>query len=375
MTTSVADQLRIAALEPFLGGSHKAFLEGYRKVSRHNIDIFGLPARKWKWRMRGAALHFAEVLREIVDEYDLIFASDYLSLADLVALMPDAFAHKPKVVYFHENQLTYPVRNESERDYQYAFTNITTCLAADLVLFNSEFHRRSFVEAIEPFLRKMPDFRPDNVAETIAGRSRVLHFGVDFADLRAAARPKRQGPAIVLWNHRWEFDKNPEAFFETLFALRDEGAEFRVAVAGQRFRQYPEIFDRAREVLADRIVHFGYLDGREEYLRLLWQSDIIVSTAFHEFFGVSVVEGLGAGCYPILPNRLSYSELLPPDMHGRHLYDSDSQLRRKLGAAFDEIEEIRRTDLRAAAERFSWERLVGPYDRTMVEVVEKFFES
>jgi len=370
MSVSVPDSLRIAAVEPFFGGSHKAFLEGYQKVSRHKIDIFGLPARKWKWRMRGAALHFADVLRGKMADYDLLLVSDFLNLADLVALLPEALARKPKVVYFHENQLTYPVREESERDYQYAFTNITTCLVADLVLFNSSFHRRSFIDALGPFLRKMPDFRPDGVISAIEAKSRVLHFGVDFADLRAAPRPKREGSAIVLWNHRWEFDKNPEAFFDTLFALKERGADFRVAVAGERFRHCPEVFDRAREALADRIVHFGYLDTRQDYLALLWRSDIVVSTAIHEFFGVAVVEALAAGCYSLLPNRLSYSELLPPEMHEHHLYDSDAQLRKKLEAAFGDIDTIRQTDLRAAAERFSWERLVGPYDAAMVEVAE-----
>ena len=41
--------------------------------------------------------------------------------ADLVAFLPDRLSAMPKVVYFHENQLTYPYREESERDYQFAF--------------------------------------------------------------------------------------------------------------------------------------------------------------------------------------------------------------------------------------------------------------
>jgi hypothetical protein len=36
----------------------------------------------------------------------------------------------PALIYFHENQLTYPVRVESERDYQFAMTNMTSALAA-----------------------------------------------------------------------------------------------------------------------------------------------------------------------------------------------------------------------------------------------------
>ena len=135
--------LRILAIEPYYGGSHRAFLDGLAAASRHDWTVVGLPARKWKWRMRGAALHVA---RQLDQPFDVLFATDFLDLATLVGLAPQRLAGVPKAVYFHENQLTYPVLHESERDYQFAFTNITTCLAADRVLFNSQFHRESLSE-------------------------------------------------------------------------------------------------------------------------------------------------------------------------------------------------------------------------------------
>jgi len=364
----LTDRLRIAAIEPFFGGSHKRFLEGWRGHSRHEIDIFGLPARKWKWRMRGAALHFAGGPGDCTGEYDALFASDFLSLADFAALAPGA-AGVPKVVYFHENQLTYPYRFESERDYQFPFTNITTCLAADAVLFNSAFHRREFLDALGPFLARMPDFVPDGVVASIEGKSRVLHLGVDLAPVLAATLPERKGPALVLWNHRWEFDKNPEAFFATMSKLAARGVDFRLAVAGERYRECPEVFDRAREELADRIVHWGHLASREDYVDLLLRSDVIVSTAIHEFFGVAVVEAIAAGCFPLLPDRLSYPELLPEGLHGRCLYDTDADLTRKLAAVIADMEEVRRTDVRSAVAHFSWDACVGEYDDAIVGIV------
>ena len=357
--------MRILALEPFYGGSHRQFLDGYRRHSRHEIEVAGMPARKWKWRMRGAALHYAEQYSGRWDRYDLLFASDFLSLADLVALAPDALARVPKAVYFHENQLTYPCREESERDYQFAFTNITTCLVADRVFFNSEFHRQEFLGAVGPFLRRMPDHRPPGVADTIERKSAVLHFGIDLDEIRAVPRPERSGPPLILWNHRWEFDKDPESFFETLIELKREGVDFRVAVAGERFPQSPNVFERARRELADRIEHFGFLPSRGEYLKLLRRCDIVCSTAIHEFFGVSVVEAVAAGCRPILPSRLSYPELLPTEHHGDCLYAPDERFKAALRDAILRIDTIREQDPSRMVERFGWATLGEAYDRAL----------
>ncbi|MFO7645973.1 MAG: DUF3524 domain-containing protein [Desulfosarcina sp.] len=51
----MAPQLKFLCLEPFFGGSHREFAQGWVAHSRHCIDLLTLPARFWKWRMRGAA--------------------------------------------------------------------------------------------------------------------------------------------------------------------------------------------------------------------------------------------------------------------------------------------------------------------------------
>jgi glycosyltransferase involved in cell wall biosynthesis len=51
------------------------------------------------------------------------------------------------------------------------------------------------------------------------------------------------------------------------------------------------------------------------------EADVIVSTAIHEFFGISVVEAIAAGVYPVLPRRLSYPELLGEDNTKEFFYD------------------------------------------------------
>ena len=63
--------------------------------------------------------------------------------------------------------------------------------------------------------------------------------------------------------------------------------------------------------LENHIQTWGYLDDRASYLACLHQSDVVVSTALHEFQGLSILEAMACGCVPLAPNRLVYPELLP----------------------------------------------------------------
>ncbi|MCL5942884.1 MAG: DUF3524 domain-containing protein, partial [Actinobacteria bacterium] len=58
--------LRVWALEPYYGGSHRQFLEGLQAHSTHEVTALTLPGRHWKWRMHGGALSLARQARERV---------------------------------------------------------------------------------------------------------------------------------------------------------------------------------------------------------------------------------------------------------------------------------------------------------------------
>ena len=121
------DHLRFLFIEPFFGGSHRNFAEGLISHSRHKIDLLTLPARFWKWRMRGAALYFAKKIPSL-NKYKGLITTDLMSLSDFKSLTGRSCP--PTLVYFHENQLTYPVIHEKEYDYHFALSNMTTALAA-----------------------------------------------------------------------------------------------------------------------------------------------------------------------------------------------------------------------------------------------------
>ncbi|XP_072179185.1 tRNA-queuosine alpha-mannosyltransferase-like [Diadema setosum] len=181
---------RILLLEPFYGGSHRQLID----LLQENVPcttLFTLPASKWHWRARTSALYFASEI-PTNHSFKLLFASSVLNLAELVALRPD-LACLRKVLYFHENQLVYPVRKQQDRDFQYGYNQIISCLVADTVVFNSSYNQESFLASIASFMKLMPD-RPRGLADKIRPKCKVVSFPINFPDGESVERAAPSAP-------------------------------------------------------------------------------------------------------------------------------------------------------------------------------------
>lgn len=91
----------------------------------------------------------------------------------------------------------------------------------------------------------------------------------------------------LVWPHRWEHDKNPQLLANTLIELDQRQIPFKLSIVGEQFESHPLCFDEIKEKLAHKLRHFGYL-SRSDYLRCLSEADVVISTANHEFYGVSM---------------------------------------------------------------------------------------
>ncbi len=368
--------MNLYLLEPYLTGSHQSWAEGYARASRHHVTLLGMPGYFWKWRMHGGAVTLAAALNEACrGEHppDLLLATDMLDVTTLLALTRGATAGVPVALYFHENQLTYPPPPGSKRDLHYGWINYASSLASERVLFNSAYHLEAWYDELPRLLKHFPDWTLLDTLPALRARSEVLPPGVALQRLDVPAPsslPPRGTPGqapLILWNHRWEFDKGPETFFGLLAQVEEAGLPFRLAVAGESFRKEPAEFLAARERFGERIVHFGYASA-EAYRALLQRSDIVVSTARHEFFGIATVEAIYAGCCPLLPHRLAYPELLPPTHHAAHLYPSEAVALQRLTQWLTEgVPET--AALRAHVAGYDWGAMAATYDALFEEMV------
>uniref|UniRef100_A0A182NUZ7 tRNA-queuosine alpha-mannosyltransferase n=1 Tax=Anopheles dirus TaxID=7168 RepID=A0A182NUZ7_9DIPT len=318
---------QILILEAFYGGSHKQLVDVLLKhLNEAEYDLLTIPAKKWHWCARMSALQFAGRI-PATHQYRTLFCSSVLNLAELVGMRTD-LATCRKIVYFHENQLCYPVRDAKERDVQYGINQITTCLCADTVLFNSRYNMESFLDSIQTFLNIVPNMSFKGVRDKIAPKCGVLYFPIEFGKLSTRSVENVEGeskPLHLIWPHRWEHDKNPEQLVDALLALQAKGVNFRVSILGERFDTIPACFGDLEERLLGKVIHFGPLP-RPEYFQTLAAGDVVLSTALHEFYGVAMLEAVYSGCVPLAPNRLVYPELYPSDK----LFNTTAQLVKQL---------------------------------------------
>lgn len=352
---SSAPVRRWLLLEPYYGGSHRHLVDGLVSRIVPEAELWTLPARKWKWRMRGSSLEFARRAQEHPPAVDAVFATSMVNLAELRGIGPRVLRDLPFSVYFHENQLSYPVQHFDPRDHHFAWTQVHTALAAERVFWNSAYNRDSFLAELEDLVRKMPDTRPDWVAPTIAARSEVLPVPVDAAEIDAVCDsvPARHGPCHIVWNHRWEFDKGPDLLLDVAIALVESGLPFTMSVLGQSFAGQPTEFAALRDVLGDRARGWGFVASRTEYLRRLATADVALSTARHEFQGLAVLEAAAAGAVPLVPDGLAYRELWPRAWR----WNTPEDLTERLLDRVRNPERWRAADPRALARRCSWETL------------------
>ena len=191
-------------------------------------------------------------------------------------------------------------------------------IVADTVLFNSKFNLNSFLESIPTFFKLQPDYRPKNLQDKIVPKCKVLYFPISIeAPLDPQKRIIDDTTVLhIVWPHRWynlrsitnliaygtitltffvifqrEHDKGPETFFAMIDALCEKGCRFRLSVVGEQFSEIPAVFEESRLRYEKNenceILDWGFV-SRERFMQILSSAHVVVSTALHEFFGVSM---------------------------------------------------------------------------------------
>ena len=329
-----------------------------------------LPPRHFNWRIRGNPLSWAFSEQEtLTQHYDAIIATSMVDLATLKGLIPN-LAYTPGIVYFHENQFVYPLGSHQQYRIEPQMVTLYNGLAADQLVFNSHYNRTTYLSGIEQLLAKMPDCVPKHIVNQLSGKSQVIPVPIE--PIKQPKQSTFTAPLTLVWNHRWEYDKGPERLYAALLLLKTRNINFRIHIIGQQFRQIPEIFAQIQTDFSEYIGECGYLENNHEYQRVLLGSDLVISTAIHEFQGLAVMEAVACNCIPVVPKRLSYPEFFGD----QYCYQSQlNNIDSEAAALCDKIEywlnriqneqQMDAPDISA----LSWENLTGSYSELLTETV------
>jgi len=285
-------------------------------LPEYDWAVISLPDRHFYWRIRSNALTFtlqhADTLQQ---HYDLIVATSMVDLCNLRGLSPQ-LASVPAVLYFHENQFAYPERNAHGNLVNAQLTSLYSAISAQHLLFNSQFNHDSFYAGVESFAAKMPDGLPQGFPGQLLKSAAVIPVPVDDSRLNplTTRRLIKTGQSVeIVWNHRWEYDKQPQVFFSAIAKLIDHGVDVKLHVMGQSFREVPACFTDFKNRYNDSVQTWGF-QSQDMYWQILQQAHLVVSAALHDFQGLGMLEGIMAGCTPVAPDRMAYPEYIPASL-------------------------------------------------------------
>lgn len=192
--------------------------------------------------------------------------------------------------YIIHKSLPYPI------DQQFARRWLQTggSLAADRVIYNSKHAANMASESFSDLLSAVQ-------LEKLAQKSIVLPFGLLSGAEPAAPTKDNLMPPVFVFNHRFEGYKQADLTFEQFARLRESGHKFSVwatQTAGQKTRAG-----------IDKSV---YAPDRADYLRNIAVPAINTMNSVHETFCISILDSLALGHLVVLPNAVTFPELVPP---------------------------------------------------------------
>ncbi|MCP3675733.1 MAG: DUF3524 domain-containing protein [Gammaproteobacteria bacterium] len=362
---------RILLLSGYDASSHRYWRNTLvEQLPEFEWTQIAMPNRHFYWRVRGNSLGFAFEHQDILNkDFDLLIVTSMVDLSSLRGFCP-SLSRLPTIVYFHENQFAYPQSEHRTNLVNVQVTSIYTALCAEQLLFNSQYNQDSFLQGAESLLKRLPDQIPKGLVPMLESRSSVLPVPIKSGVNNEQQNVQKiNSPVHIVWNHRWEYDKQPQVFFDAVKKLKKAGYEFRLHILGQSFRKQPDCFEQAKEYFIDEIETYGF-QSKERYCEILTQADLVVSSALHDFQGLSLQEGITYGCMPIAPNRVAYPEYVPAS----GLYEIADEPEVEAHNFYRKLADVIKTNMRLVPDitHYNNEMIIPRYKDIFRETMESF---
>ncbi len=193
-------------------------------------------------------------------------------------------------------------------------TDLANLLCLDRILIVSHYFR-------QVLLKHIGAFSPVAAAE-IDQRIVVTGLSINTELIERYRTNTKVDKVQIIFNHSPTPGKSPEVFFEIMEKILSVH-DVRLVVTRKFNSDSPgrKQLQQLKARYGDQVL-LGNTMSLADYYQALWQSQIQVSTALHESFGISTVEAMYTKNCCILPDRQSYPEITDKT----NLYRSEKEL-------------------------------------------------
>lgn len=159
----------------------------------------------------------------------------------------------------------------------------------------------------------------ENDAETFSKISPknvvTIENGVDVEKWRDAG--SKAPTRCMIFIGRWSANKQVPKLFELLAALHKTQADWKLIIAGiPADDTAASLAAEAEKLGVSHAVQIAANPSQDDIKRLIGQASYIASASSYEGFGISVIEGLSAGLYPVVTPLPPFAKLVRALGHG-----------------------------------------------------------
>jgi len=199
----------------------------------------------------------------------------------------------------------------------------------DGVFVGSQYFKdRLIEERIKPFVPK---------EERIEFEEKIHVTGNPWnvKEVQDMVSPRPEKENIVIFPHRWDFDKRPNIFLNLAYYYKQKFPNWRfiVTTSRPRFRSTSKWLENlALKAISDGVIEVKEGLTKKEYYEWMAKAKIMVSTTVYESWGYITTEAITFGTYPLVPNNFSYQSIMKEE----NMYKDYDELFTKLGKLMSE---------------------------------------
>jgi len=289
--------------------------EGIWAAALSHARITALPI-DMEPRLHGGDFQFCPArLTEVLDlrrvDFDVLFLNQpETAPAFLQFFNRQTFHNVPAIAYVHWFDTRRPATPKETLHLPALLGALTGMMASTIVGCNSNYGRERILTAAERW------FHGDAI-RSLSNSIRCLPPGIDVAELnrmRAPLHRRRHGQILV--NHRLLKYTGVRALLSEAFPkLWAQRQDFSVVVTNPTRVRLPATITRAPWLSVRTL-------DRDDYLRTLWESDLVIAPHRACHWSISTMEAICAGCVPLMNQESFFLELMSPLLDG--FSDADS---------------------------------------------------